>query len=115
LTLPGSFHAGFSTGLNVGEAVNFASKSWIKHGVLAQTIYRKTREKIPVFPFEWILIQNIIHMDKVKLNKATLKQISESFRVWLNTEKTNRKKIEASFLALYNDLDQNSAQVWTLM
>jgi hypothetical protein len=56
LTLPGSYHSGFSTGLNIGEAVNFASKSWLKFGSLAQNIYRMTREKIPVFPYVWLLI-----------------------------------------------------------
>lgn len=59
LTLPGSYHAGFSTGLNIGEAVNFASKSWIPFGAKAQVLYRATREKIPVFPCEWLLIKNI--------------------------------------------------------
>ena len=36
LTLPGAYHAGFSTGLNIGEAVNFATKSWIPYGVKCQ-------------------------------------------------------------------------------
>jgi hypothetical protein len=94
LTLPGAYHSGFSTGLNIGEAVNFASKSWIKHGVKAQNIYRRSREKIPVFPYEWILIQNIIHIERVNIDLATLQQISHSFKRWLNVEKTNRKKIE---------------------
>lgn len=56
VTLPGSYHSGFSTGLNIGEAVNFASKSWLPFGAKAQNIYRLTREKIPVFPVEWIII-----------------------------------------------------------
>jgi len=29
VTFPGSYHAGFSTGLNIGEACNFLSKSWL--------------------------------------------------------------------------------------
>ena len=33
LTLPGSYHAGFSTGLNIGEAVNFTASSWIEYGI----------------------------------------------------------------------------------
>lgn len=32
VTFPGSYHAGFSTGFNVGEAVNFVTKDWIKYG-----------------------------------------------------------------------------------
>lgn len=55
LTFPGSYHAGFSLGLNIGEACNFMSKSWIKYGLKCQEIYRKTREKIGVFPIEWLL------------------------------------------------------------
>jgi hypothetical protein len=35
LTLPGAYHSGFSTGLNIGEAVNFASRSWLKYGMKA--------------------------------------------------------------------------------
>ena len=69
LTLPGSYHAGFSTGLNIGEAVNFATHSWIQHGQKCQEIYRKTREKIPVFPLEWILIENIKNLDTIKFDK----------------------------------------------
>ena len=59
LTFPGAYHAGFSTGLNIGEAVNFASKSWIPHGLKCQDIYRRSREKIPVFPIDWLVIENI--------------------------------------------------------
>ena len=66
-------------GLNIGEAVNFASKSWLPFGVKAQNIYRRTREKIPVFPFEWLLIQNILNLETVKFDAESLAQISKSF------------------------------------
>jgi hypothetical protein len=105
LTLPGAYHSGFSTGLNIGEAVNFASKSWIKHGVQAQTIYRRSREKIPVFPYEWILIQNIIHLERVNIDMATLQKISHAFKNWLDVEKTNRKKVETLFHEMFAMLD----------
>ena len=75
LTFPGSYHAGFSLGLNIGEACNFMSKSWVKYGLQCQEIYRKTREKIGVFPIEWLLTQNMIHMDSVKLDIETKKTI----------------------------------------
>lgn len=55
VTYPGSYHGGFSTGLNIGEAVNFATLTWIKYGLKCQSIYRASRERIPVFPIEWIL------------------------------------------------------------
>lgn len=33
ITFPGSYHAGFSTGLNIGEAVNFATHNWCDFGM----------------------------------------------------------------------------------
>lgn len=63
LTFPGSYHAGFSTGLNIGEAVNFVSKSWLPYAHKCLDIYRKSREKIPVFPIEWVCIENIKHLN----------------------------------------------------
>lgn len=63
LTFPGAYHAGFSTGLNIGEAVNFVTKSWFDYGLKCQEIYRKSREKIPVFPIDWLLVENIQNLD----------------------------------------------------
>ena len=72
LTYPGSYHGGFSTGLNIGEAVNFATKNWFNYGLKCQRIYRATGERIPVFPVEWLLIENIKHLDKVNIDFETL-------------------------------------------
>jgi hypothetical protein len=35
-----------------------------------------TREKIPVFPFEWLLIENIINLEKIKLNIESKKELA---------------------------------------
>lgn len=94
LTLPGSYHSGFSTGLNIGEAVNFASKSWLPYGVKAQNIYRLSREKIPVFPFEWIIVQNIIHLEKTNLDQASIQALAKTYENWLAIERENRVNIE---------------------
>jgi hypothetical protein len=94
LTLPGSYHAGFSTGLNIGEAVNFASRSWLPYGLKSQNIYRKSREKIPVFPYEWIIIQNIINLEKIKLDDETKRELKNSYERWYKAEKINRAAIE---------------------
>ena len=71
LTLPGSYHAGFSTGLNIGEAVNFATRAWFEYGPKCQEIYRRTREKIPVFPIEWLVTENIRNLGTVKIDAPT--------------------------------------------
>ena len=38
-----SYHAGFSVGNNIGEAVNFAPPDWVPFGMLAASIYREQR------------------------------------------------------------------------
>lgn len=38
-----------------------------------QQIYRMSGERIPVFPIEWILIENIKSLEKIKIDKETLK------------------------------------------
>jgi len=32
-TYAGSYHSGFSTGLNIGEAINITTKGWIPYGL----------------------------------------------------------------------------------
>lgn len=63
LTLPGAYHSGFSTGLNIGEATNFVTSEWFKYGYKCLEIYRRSREKLPVFPIEWLIVQNIKHIN----------------------------------------------------
>jgi histone demethylase JARID1 len=40
VTFPKAFHSGFSYGLNIGEAVNFATADWIPSGGEAEERYR---------------------------------------------------------------------------
>ena len=95
LTFPGSYHAGFSTGLNIGEAVNFVTKDWFHHGFECQDIYRKSREKIPVFPIEWLIIENIRNIKHVNVDKETKLRLREHFRKILKDERKARDEIES--------------------
>jgi len=88
LTLPGSYHAGFSTGLNIGEAVNFATHSWFKYGPKCQELYRKTREKIPVFPIEWLVTENIRNLDRLLMDAETRSALLLKFTEYANFEIT---------------------------
>ena len=49
-------------------------------------LYRATREKIPVFPCEWLLIKNIENLDKIKIDKETRTAIANAFEVWFDAE-----------------------------
>lgn len=79
VTFPGSYHAGFSTGLNVGEAVNFMTKSWFDFGFKCQNLYRASRQRIPVFPIEWICVENIRNLQRLALDKDTLQALAAAF------------------------------------
>lgn len=95
VTYPGSYHGGFSTGLNIGEAVNFANNTWLKFGLKCQQIYRASRERIPVFPIEWILTENIKHSNKITLSIDDWKSIKEVYTKFLNEEIKSRKQMES--------------------
>lgn len=94
LTFPGSYHAGFSTGINIGEAVNFVSRSWFDYGFKCQEIYRVTREKIPVLPIDWLIIENILNIDQAKLEPETKLKLRDSYLKILKEERYHRDFIE---------------------
>ncbi|CDW79070.1 lysine-specific demethylase 5b [Stylonychia lemnae] len=107
LTFPGAYHAGFSTGFNIGEAVNFVTKSWFDYGLKCQEIYRRTREKIPVFPMDWLLIENIQNLDKINLDLETRLKLKEIYVKVFREEKKQREFVERFVRSGYGDNDQN--------
>lgn len=48
ITLPRSYHCGFGGGGNLGEAVNFATASWLPFGAQSVKKFRRMR-KSPIF------------------------------------------------------------------
>jgi hypothetical protein len=94
MTFPGAYHGGFSTGINIGEAVNFVSRSWFSYGFKCQEIYRRTREKIPVLPIDWLIIENILNIDRAKLQHETKVKLHDSFMRIVHEERFNREQIE---------------------
>lgn len=108
VTYPGSYHGGFSTGLNIGEAVNFTTMTWLKYGLKCQGIYRASQERIPVFPIEWILTENIRSLGKIQLSKVGLETIRNYFSAMLSDEIKSRKQMEAFLKDHYGSNDQES-------
>ncbi|CAI5733936.1 unnamed protein product [Hyaloperonospora brassicae] len=51
VTFPSAYHAGFNTGFNCAEAVNFATVDWLPWGAKSLRKYREFR-KLPVFCHE---------------------------------------------------------------
>ena len=94
ITFPEVYHSGFSTGWNLAEACNVASASWLEAGERSYSIFRKTKEKIPVFSLEWLVVENIRHFEYIKLDKETWKKIWKIFVKQINNEKRFRQENE---------------------
>ena len=70
LTFPASYHAGFSLGFNVAEAVNFTAPTWLEWSEKAMKIYMKSREKVPVFPPQWLILESGAHIPSFVENEV---------------------------------------------
>jgi len=84
LTFPAGYHAGFSLGFNAAEAVNFTAPTWLEWAEKAMKIYMKSREKVPVIPMQWLILET-----DYKLPKYVAKEVK--------SELANRKKIHKEY------------------
>ena len=76
VTFPRAYHAGFSHGFNVAEAVNFATPDWLPFGRNAVSCYRRHR-RTPVVSIERLC---------VKLALGAMEQLEPSTADWLLPE-----------------------------
>ena len=60
VTFPKAFHAGFSYGFNIGEAVNFATPDWLPEGTQADERYRSFA-RASVFSHQRLLLTLLYH------------------------------------------------------
>jgi hypothetical protein len=74
--------------------VNLVNKSWLDYGFQCQEIYLKTREKIAVFPLDWLVIQNVVHVETSVFSNDTLFKLQEAFHRVYKNEKKAREIIE---------------------
>ena len=98
LTFPESYHAGFSVGLNIAEAINFGLPSWLPHAEKAMSLYLRTREKVPVLPVQWIAVENAKRWNSgLKYSKEGAQQVFEYIKHKINEELKFRKMIKTEF------------------
>ena len=97
LTFPGSYHQGVSVGFNIAEAVNIAIPSWLKHIPTVMKKYMATKEKIPVFPVEWMLIENIRKIKECKFDVEIVQKLKYQYQIFLLKEITERSLIASNF------------------
>lgn len=84
LTFPGGYHAGFSLGFNAAEAVNFTAPTWLDWADKAMKIYMKSREKVPVIPMQWLILET-----DYKLPKQVAKEV--------RNELASRRKVREEY------------------
>jgi len=89
LTFPSSYHAGFSLGFNAAEAVNFAAPTWLPYAEKAMKIYFKSREKVPVIPMQWLILETDYKLPKY---------VSKEVRYELSARRKIRKEYEKHFI-----------------
>lgn len=80
---------------------------WLEHGLKAQTDYKKLNRKMPVFPMEWIVMQNYENLDISKFSNLNFRQkVSNIFMQlksaidWLLTEEIETRVSFETFLDL---------------
>ena len=103
LTFPQAYHGGFSTGFNLGEAVNFATRNWYKYGIEAEKRYQRLK-LAPV-----VSVEELMCADFHKRKCETAKPAEHSNRLDFNLFAATFIKIE-QFVATIKHL-KNGAEV----
>lgn len=97
VTFPGSYHQGVSVGFNIAEAVNMACPSWLEYGIKSMIIYMASKEKIPVSPYDWLLVENARHIFKMDLDLVHLKTLLKYYENFVTRELTERSLVASHF------------------
>lgn len=68
-----------------------------------------SRERIPVFPVEWLLLENIRNVEKLDLSMEEIKTVRDRFTCMVNEELRQREKFEKKITK--NLIDKNVSNV----
>jgi hypothetical protein len=76
ITFPRVYHAGFSHGFNISEAVNIATPDWIPFAKMAMKDYAQDGFfKKGSFPFEWLIMENVKKIREFDFTLEAKKQV----------------------------------------
>jgi hypothetical protein len=116
VTFPRAYHAGFSHGFTVGEAVNFAPVDWIPHGRSCLTRYRKRGGRPSVFNHEKLIcdmarnaytLSRPAHCDMLVEELRNIMEEEETgLRHLKNLQITNQHRLDNEALIRDDDLRQ---------
>jgi histone demethylase JARID1 len=86
LTFPQAYHGGFSLGVNIAEAVNFALTDWLPYGRQAMVRYREMRREAP-FAQEEIIFSALERRDVWStMAPAELERLCQELRYLIQEE-----------------------------
>lgn len=97
LTFPESYHCGFSTGLNVAEAVNFTSPTWLQTGLRCIDYYRKSKEKQPVVPMHWVAYGMLRDQSRNKYSDMGVMSALQFFEAEIEDHLEDRRLAEKAY------------------
>lgn len=96
VTFPKCYHAGFNTGFNFNEAVNFTTDFWLPYGFGAITDYKSTQKPCVFDMFDLMInILNKYNNNTLSFNDAFARQCYSSLIVFYNKELKRIRRIQA--------------------
>lgn len=113
ITFPKCYHAGFNTGYNFNEAVNFTMDFWLPYGFGAIMDYKSTQKPCVFDMFDLMInILDSYNKDTLSFNDAFARQCYSSLIVFYNAELKRIRKIQAvvprqTLLTVNSDADDD--------
>lgn len=104
VTFPRAFHGGFSYGPNCGEAVNFATHDWIRHGADANERYRSFARPA-VFSHDRLTFTMANHLQEQKAYNTCRLLVAELKRVIDEEMRLRNKLFEAGVRDLSGEIN----------
>ena len=104
VTFPRAFHGGFSYGPNCGEAVNFATHDWIRHGADANERYRSFARPA-VFSHDRLTFTMANHLQEQKAYNTCRLLVAELKRVIDEEMRLRNKLLEAGVRDLSGEIN----------
>lgn len=92
ITFPKSYHAGFSYGYNVAEAVNFSSVDWVRYGREAIDRYRRFARP-SVFSHERLVLTLACHVASDTWPLSALRHLVDDLHRIVEEEEGHRKRL----------------------
>jgi len=110
ITFPKVYHAGFSHGFNVAEAVNVAACDWLPYAKKAMEDYALDGfNKKGSFPIEWMIMENILLLDDLDFTDDARDKLLEEYAIIKEKELKNRETIHKCYKRISMKKFQNVA------